>query len=164
MAEDTRKADIFAALKALEDQQGRLTPQKVVDAARDPDSPLHAEFIWDDAVAAEKHRLDKARRLLRIKMTYRHRHHEFKLPNYIRDPDVARDKQGYVQTLRLASDADRAHAALVGEFKRAAMHLKRAREIAIGLELEEHEIADLEQRAIALSETFMPAADGATAH
>lgn len=39
--------------------------RKIVDAARDPDSPLHREFTWNDALAAESWRLDQASRLCR---------------------------------------------------------------------------------------------------
>jgi len=47
-----------------------LKPQQVVDEARDPSSPLHPHFEWDDTIAAEKHRLDQARQLIaRCKFT-----------------------------------------------------------------------------------------------
>lgn len=47
--------------------EGRLTPALVVEAARDEQSwpALHARIPWDDAAAAETHRLDVARRLIR---------------------------------------------------------------------------------------------------
>lgn len=45
--------------------EGRLTPGAVVDAARPEDSPLHKLFEWDDAKAAEAHRLSQARGLIR---------------------------------------------------------------------------------------------------
>jgi len=41
------------------------TPPAVVDAARAEDSPLHRYFTWDDGAAAEKWRLDEARKLVR---------------------------------------------------------------------------------------------------
>jgi len=43
---------------------GPVTPAAVVDAARDPDSPLHPAFCWDDTAAAEAYRRDQARTLL----------------------------------------------------------------------------------------------------
>ena len=42
-----------------------LKAVQIVDAARDEKSPLHAEFEWDDGVAAELHRLTQARLLVR---------------------------------------------------------------------------------------------------
>ena len=44
---------------------GYLEPLSVVDAARDKKSVLHAHFEWDDALAANKFRLDQARALIR---------------------------------------------------------------------------------------------------
>lgn len=42
-----------------------LEPSTIVDAARDEASPLHPHFEWDDSVAAEHHRADQARELVR---------------------------------------------------------------------------------------------------
>lgn len=53
-------------LQAIRDEHGSLTPALVVDAARDPEHPLHARFEWDDTVAAEKWRLEQAGQLLRV--------------------------------------------------------------------------------------------------
>jgi len=44
---------------------GRLTPAIVLDAAREPASPLHSSFEWDDLVAGEHHRHQQARDLIR---------------------------------------------------------------------------------------------------
>jgi hypothetical protein len=44
---------------------GALSPRAVVEAARDPDSPLHSEFEWDDSTAAEGFRLVQAGALIR---------------------------------------------------------------------------------------------------
>ena len=44
---------------------GELHPGPVVDSARDEASPLHRYFEWNDAKAAEQHRLDQARQLIR---------------------------------------------------------------------------------------------------
>ena len=52
-------------LLALHGQHGHLTPEIVLDDARDESSPLHDHFDWDDASAAEAHRLDQARGLIR---------------------------------------------------------------------------------------------------
>lgn len=43
-----------------------LRAHVVVDEARNPASPLHKHFEWDDAVAAEGYRLQQARALIRI--------------------------------------------------------------------------------------------------
>ena len=46
-------------------QNGRLEPPDLVRESANPDAPLHREFEWDDAVAAEAHRVEQARALIR---------------------------------------------------------------------------------------------------
>ena len=48
-----------------EGNEGRLNPANVVDAARVETSALHPHFEWDDAVAAERYRLEQARTIIR---------------------------------------------------------------------------------------------------
>ena len=65
---NTSKAEwreVEAAITALEDDAGAIKPNLVVEAARDPDSPLHGYFEWDDSVAAHQHRLAQAGELIR---------------------------------------------------------------------------------------------------
>lgn len=47
------------------EQKGELTPEDVLKDARNPNSPLHTFFEWDDGLAAEQHRLQQARGLIR---------------------------------------------------------------------------------------------------
>lgn len=49
---------------------GILFPADVVNAARNPESPLHDVFDWNDTEAAEKWRLEQARRLIRVQVTF----------------------------------------------------------------------------------------------
>jgi hypothetical protein len=52
-------------LEQLRAQKGGiLTPEDVLEAARDPSSLLHDHFDWDDADAAEKHRRRQANELV----------------------------------------------------------------------------------------------------
>lgn len=64
------EADPQIVGEALEDIRaasgGQLEPQAVVDAARALGHPLHRHFEWDDRKAAEAHRLDQARGIIRI--------------------------------------------------------------------------------------------------
>lgn len=41
-----------------------FTPRNFLDVSRDPESESHDMFEWDDAVAAEKHRLDQSGRYI----------------------------------------------------------------------------------------------------
>jgi hypothetical protein len=58
--------DLRTQLEALQDEQGRLTPRMVVEAARPKNHPLHAA-VFDRGVreAAEEYYLDRARGLIR---------------------------------------------------------------------------------------------------
>lgn len=56
--------DAGLIMKKLEDE-GRLTPQDLVDEARPIDSPLHKGFEWDDAKAAENYRRHQASIMIR---------------------------------------------------------------------------------------------------
>jgi hypothetical protein len=53
------------AILALK-KRGVISPEKVVQAARDPKSPLHSRFTWDDTDAAHQYRLVQARNLIRV--------------------------------------------------------------------------------------------------
>lgn len=48
---------------------GFVTPELLVQEARAKASPLHVEFEWNDAKAADAHRLDQARYVLRTIVT-----------------------------------------------------------------------------------------------
>lgn len=63
-------AVIGPVLEALAEQRG-VTARDVLDAARSINSPLHSYFEWSDKVAADLHRLDQARVILRtIRVRY----------------------------------------------------------------------------------------------
>jgi hypothetical protein len=50
-------------------QGGAFVPSSVVDAARPAKSPLHPAFEWNDKIAAEKHREEQAKYLIRCIVT-----------------------------------------------------------------------------------------------
>lgn len=51
-------------LDRLANEYGFLNPEMVVEEARDPESPLHQHFDWDDSVAGEKWRREQAHQLI----------------------------------------------------------------------------------------------------
>jgi hypothetical protein len=56
----------LAAFEALiEKHGGRIGPRTLLDAARNPDSPFHDQFEWDDKIAGEQYRLAQASQLIR---------------------------------------------------------------------------------------------------
>ena len=56
---------VGAALEELRQQNQVLTPQLVLEAAENPESPLHHYFTWDNDTAAEKYRLQEAAKIIR---------------------------------------------------------------------------------------------------
>lgn len=57
---------VGAHIEMLREQfKGEITPEDVLNDARNPNSPLHSFFEWDDSAAAEQHRLAQARGLIR---------------------------------------------------------------------------------------------------
>lgn len=125
------------ALQAIADRSdGRLQPKPVVDAARDPEHPLHSKFDWNDETAGEAHRLEQARRLIRsVRIEVRHSNRTISAPLFVRDPARAPTVQGYVSIPRLLSDEERARAVVIAEFQRAAACLQRAKAVAAALNL-----------------------------
>lgn len=54
-----------AVCKKIIDEDGAVTPEKLVDVSRPEDAPLHNEFEWNDAFAAEKYRCEQARQIIK---------------------------------------------------------------------------------------------------
>ena len=54
--------DAYKEISALSE----ITPQNVVDLARNEDSKIHNDFEWDNDIAGEKYRLSQAREMIRL--------------------------------------------------------------------------------------------------
>lgn len=121
--------DVKRALDDLAREYGVVTPEHVVDAARDPRSPLHEYFEWDDAEAAEAYRREQARALLRSwKVRIVTSDVSVDVPAFVR---AIESRTGYVRIDEMMrSSAERRRALLVDEFQRAASALRRARDLA----------------------------------
>lgn len=62
--------ELVEHLEKVRANYGAITPAHVVDAARDPENPLHDNFEWDDTEAAEAWRRQQARMLIaRVRVT-----------------------------------------------------------------------------------------------
>jgi hypothetical protein len=125
---------------------GHITPEIVLEDARDPTSPLHDCYNWDINQAAHEHWIETSRRLIRgVRVVIKEEKVIIRAPAYVRDPEVASDAQGYVSVAKLRNSEDLSREALVYEFTRAAAALRRAREIAAALSLREYMDVMLEQ-------------------
>ena len=116
-------AGILASLEA----EGRLTAGNVVEKARDEASPLHSHFEWDDSAAAEEHRKEQARRLIRSVKIRVQTNEEvlIRAPAYVSPPH----SDSYVSIVRLRDDKDAAWRTAIAEIARAEGALQRARSV-----------------------------------
>lgn len=131
---------------------GRLTPDAVIDDARDPDSPLHDQFEWDIDKAARRHWIERARDLITsVRVVQRVEKQMVSTVFYVRDPSAASDEQGYVSLQTLRSESDLAREAIHAEFLRARAVLHRARTLAAVLDLA-GEVTELAERVDAVIE------------
>ncbi len=126
-----------AAIEALRDRHGRITAAAVVEAARDPNSPLHFAFDWNVESAAQSHWLDTARRRIaavRINISVGSR--VITAVAYVRDPLCHTREAGYRELTQIAARRDEAVAVVEMELARIAAAIQRARSICAVLDLE----------------------------
>jgi hypothetical protein len=130
---------LLKALEALRDQDGILRPESVVAAAKDPASPLHNYFTWDDVEAAHKYRLDQARALIRsVKIEITVEERVVKSVAYVRDPGLPAHAQGYTPVASIRPRSEVAYEVVAAELARAESALERAHKVAdvLGLDAE----------------------------
>jgi hypothetical protein len=133
------KKAIRERLAALDKRYGTLTPDAVVEDARDPKSPLHGEFNWDVKQAAMEHWRERARDLIRtFTVTVTYETHKIAIPEWVRNPRAKSRDQGYSRVSKIRSEKDNAMEALMREIEYAEAAIERARRVAIGLGLEQH--------------------------
>ena len=134
MDKSTRKKieKVLARMEAA----GDLTPDAVVKSAKDPRSPLHGAFEWNDKVAGHKYRLQQARALIRdVHTTVVVHGRRVVVPTYAHDP--ARTEQGYKAVAKIKSSRELARDALDAEVQRILGLLERARGMAHALDLDD---------------------------
>lgn len=145
--------DALTALQRLA-QLGELTPDRVVEVASEPTSPLHELFVWDDEKAGAAYRVIQARDLIRsVRVELVIEERVLRVPKYVHDPDRERDEQGYVELTALRTETDRARAVVRMEIDRATSALKRANRVAEALGLT-GELDSLIERATVLGDAI----------
>jgi hypothetical protein len=107
---ERHESEIASELERLTRQYGgTLKPQAVVDAARDPASPLHHSFTWDNTEAAESWRRHQARMLIRAVVRYEPVGEDKVVPYRMfvsLTPDREKEGQGYRLTTSVMADAE----------------------------------------------------------
>jgi hypothetical protein len=116
---------------------GKLTPELVVLAARNPEHPLHGEFDWDDASAAHQHRLSTARAIIRsVRINVVVQNRVVAVFRYVRDPRAQANEQSYIALVNPNRLASHARSILLAELDRIESAIIRAQKVAAGLGLE----------------------------
>lgn len=88
--------------RLVEQRHGRLTPDDIVEDARNPVSPLHPNFEWDDMAAAALHRRSTARALMQSIVIVRIQDQDIPAPVRAFVNVVADDKQHYYTPITVA--------------------------------------------------------------
>jgi hypothetical protein len=118
-------------IKALADENGRVDPQALIAAARDPSCILHKDFEWDVHKAAQKHWADRACELIRfVKLEVRIDRKTIVAPYYVADPQRETRKTSYVELARGANDRELADAIFREELGRISQAISRAQKVA----------------------------------
>jgi hypothetical protein len=108
LREDRRRAIRERLEKIRVAHGGYLTPEAVIEDARDPDSLLHDEFNWNVEQAAYQHWLYTARRIIHsIEVPIVVHEITIRVPAYVHDPDRP-GEQGYIAVEVLRTDRERA--------------------------------------------------------
>lgn len=117
-------------VRSLEDARGGITPDVIVQDAKDKKSPLHGLFEWNREKAAGAHWVDTARAIIgAVRVVVTNQTTVVRAPVYVRDPSAGSD-QGYRSTTALRLDPEQARESLVLILRVAAGHVARALEVA----------------------------------
>lgn len=124
MTEETAPIEDDAVIEALQriakdDEDGLIQPPAVVEAAKDPDSPLHQFFEWDDTEAALQFRLEQARKLI-TRVRIRIEEPESLMWNVRIKQSDGSERRGYVTTARAKADPD-LYTQVIEDAKRAIL-------------------------------------------
>lgn len=92
-------------IKYIEERDGSITAEAVVEFAKDPNTALHSKFTWDDKHASEQWRLWEARQLIRtIKVVVEIDQKEIVTHAFVH---YDRSERGYISIARVLSDEEK---------------------------------------------------------
>ena len=131
----TRKELLRRAIMDTCDENGDTSPRRVFEAARNPNNPLHGEFVWDGEAAIVELGLETAARLIRtLKVEVVVDSIKIAAPYYVSDPRENEDRN-YVPLVDVKRSEDMARAVMLDELSRIESAINRARAISGVLEL-----------------------------
>lgn len=102
-------AQVAGEVCAELEKKGMLTAKDLVEVSRPEDAPLHEEFEWDDAEAAEKYRVYQARNVINsIKVVHEEDEEETATRNDVRAFfTLKRDEPQYESITIILSDEEK---------------------------------------------------------
>lgn len=123
----------IAAMKAFRDSHKgeTITPRMLIDEVKAGMWPQLFDFFdWDDASAAESHRLEQAKVLLRIKVTL-----TVSPTSTVRVPVMVSDPRkgggGYLSTVEVVSNVELSRMSMMAELMQIRRALFRSQQIAM---------------------------------
>jgi hypothetical protein len=127
------KADF---IRSLANEHGFIEPSDLVAAARPKNSVLHDEFEWNSEKAAEAHRIDTARRLIRyVRIELIINEQVINAVGYVSDPNRPSKSRRYVDLTIVAANEMMRQEVLMAELTRIVAQIRRAQEVAAVLGL-----------------------------
>lgn len=117
--------------KIAEEQGGDLTPDAVIEAAKNPANILHSCFDWDVNRAALENWRAVARGLIReVRVVIKTSLRQVSTVAYVRDPNRNHDEQGYIALTSVERRSAEANAIIDAELDRIIAAVNRARGVA----------------------------------
>jgi len=136
------KIEVVQRVREIADKKGGIEPMDVVEDAKDPASPLHDMFDWDVESAALKQWIDTARNIIR-QIRFEVVTKNVSQPSviaYVEDPDKPKGTQGYVSTIVVQNDKDKAERVLRQECERAEAAMRRVYKVADSLKIKPQKV------------------------
>ena len=137
-----KKRDLVIATLRAMCQDGPLTPDRVIEAAKSPKSPLYCCFTWDVKKACLAHWRNEARELIRsVEYQIIVEDRPVTVSYYVRDPRVEAETPGYLSLDDLKENPDWAKSHVQQELAAVIARLQRAEGYATVLGLHAEVVA-----------------------
>jgi hypothetical protein len=103
---EKHSTELISEIEQLKNRKGLITPQSIVEHARNKNSPLHKYFCWDDNEAAERYRLIQAQVLIRACVTYLPESGKIPIRAFVSLRDDRQEEGGYRSIVDILSNKE----------------------------------------------------------
>jgi hypothetical protein len=123
-------------VRSFADLNGNIDADILTDAARNPNCPIHHKYEWSDAVAAELHRRETSKTIIRfVKLQVIINKTTIVAPHYVVDPNREPRSRKYIDITVAAKEEQVARKILLAEMDRISLAVQRAMAVAAVLGL-----------------------------